>query len=264
MRSRQLTRPANGEFPEPPPIAPANDGPALRQRGLRHRDPALTGAEDTDTCCRGPGLVQGLQQGVHRLTGNVSRNQGLGQALGEFGRALQAGQVGGERERHRPAVLDEQPARPAADLVAGAVDHRSAPRAHRRPRAGDGTFFVLAQHVHGAHHRRRRAGQFEPALSEAQRVRLRRALSREDSFGIDLQPEYADRRVTRGEPAGQLDRGDRSGPKPQVDDQRRRVLGSAAQPPGKRPQQPSIDAAQPVGRGRSTGGNAPGTSPSRS
>ncbi len=142
-----------------------------------------------------------------------------------------------------PSASSSDPAAPAAQLVAGAVDDQPArrqPRLHQRPRVAHRLDRILAQHVEGAHQNRCPPGQFEAAEPEFHAVARRR-----HSIRVDLKADDADVGADRPQPGGELERRHRQRAVTEVDDQRvGGCLQRDAHPP--RVHQPAVAAAQPV------------------
>ena len=154
--------------------------------------------------------------------GDVVVDQHLGQPLGQIRRPLDRERVAGQRQADRPVGVEQHPAAPPAQLVAGAVDDQPArrqsapaspPMRRAPPRPAYWRSTLNARTKTGV----RPANSKPPSPNSTPPSRRRRAI---DPLGVDLQADDADVGAHHAQPRGQFQRGHRQRAVAEVDHQR--------------------------------------------
>ncbi len=213
----------------------------------------MDGAERRDRRRPNPLPLQRGDELVHAFAGNVAVDERLREALGQDRGILQTREPERHGQRSGCGIrADLHPRHDAADLVARAFDEDAAgsqPPAHPLPGRGDVGLVVLPQHVHGPDDGRTptvRHRHLESADREVDARNPRRLGARpRDTLGIDLESPHLGIRAHTREPRVQLERGDRAGAEPEVDDEG--VVGAAKHG---MPRDPAVDPPQPIDPGR--------------
>ena len=251
---RRQRLPSHGDLALPPPARAVGQRPVLRQ-GAHRAHPALPGAERAVGRGRGPGAVEVVQEGVHRLARHVAVDQRLGQAFGQVG--------GRSREPSRVAkVTVRGPSGPSATHtwrrpISSQVPSTSSPpgasRAHSRAQAAATSRLRRTGAARSPRGSARRGARPGAAGSRSRRAgrpapRARTARRRRHPGRVDLDAVRPVRRGAPAQPLQQFHGGPGGAPRSPG---RRRGRGGAAEQAGPvRGGDPAVHPPQPVRVGR--------------